>query len=215
MESKEQYIFLSYFLDHDTPSYGGEKGLFKAEAVRSIKSGDHVNTSFLSFPNHIGTHIDFPFHFIENGKKLEDYPASFWIFNKVGLINSSFEHLKENIDLIDKQIEFLIVKTGFGSKRKTSSYWKKQPIIKAELAYFLKKNFKNLRVLGFDMISLTSQLDKTEGKNAHLAFLKENNILIVEDMKLDDLFTCPAKIVVSPLQVSEIDGTPCTIFSFF
>jgi arylformamidase len=214
MEDKEECIFLSHFLNEFTPSYGGKKKLFKIEKKRKIKLGDHVNTSFLSFPNHIGTHIDFPYHFVESGKTLNDYPAGFWTFNKVGFINSTFDNLKKNIIPIDKEIEFLIVKTGFGSKRSTTDYWKKQPIIKAATATLLKKKFKNLKVLGFDMISLTSQLNKAEGRNAHLNFLKENDILIIEDMKLDNLGKCPSRVIISPLQIDHIDGSPCTIFSF-
>ena len=33
-----------------------------------------------------------------------------------------------------------------------------------------KEKFKNIRVFGFDMISLTSKLDRDEGKKAHLDF---------------------------------------------
>ena len=39
--------------------------------------GDSCNTMHLSFPNHSGTHIDFPCHFDKDGKNLNDYPASF------------------------------------------------------------------------------------------------------------------------------------------
>ena len=74
-------IFLSYFIDEHTPSYGGIENAVKIERIKSIEKGDSSNNLELKFPAHIGTHIDFPFHFSNDGKKLEDYPPSFWIFN--------------------------------------------------------------------------------------------------------------------------------------
>ena len=32
-------------------------------------------------PNHTGTHVDVPKHFVNNGKSLTEYDPSFWIFN--------------------------------------------------------------------------------------------------------------------------------------
>ena len=65
MNSK--YIYLSYFLDDKTPIYGGLKGI-EITDNSSIEKGDTANTKTLSFHNHSGTHIDFPNHFIQNGK---------------------------------------------------------------------------------------------------------------------------------------------------
>ena len=80
----KSFIYLSYFLDENTPLYGGEKGI-KMVADRSISKGDSANTKRVSFHNHSGTHIDFPNHFFDQGKVAQDYDASFWIFNNVHL----------------------------------------------------------------------------------------------------------------------------------
>ena len=80
-------IFLSYFLDQNTPAYGGETDLISVKRSRSIINGDNSNNSIITLTSHIGTHIDFPFHFSNDGKKSDDYPASFWIFNNIGIIN--------------------------------------------------------------------------------------------------------------------------------
>ena len=207
--------FLSYYIDLNTPVYGGVKDQIKIDYPRRINRGDHVNTSLLSFPNHIGTHIDFPFHFSNDGKKIDDYPPEFWIFNNVGFVNSDFDNLENNLSKVSPEIEFLIVKTGFGALRGKDSYWKEQPVIRSTIAPLLRQKFNNLKVLGFDMISLTSQLDKNEGKKAHMSFLIDNDILIIEDMKLDKLFSKPNRLIVSPFNVSNMDGSPCTIFCFY
>jgi arylformamidase len=209
-------IFLSYFIDEFTPSYGGEEGLITIESIRSISNGDNSNNSKISLPTHVGTHIDFPFHFSNEGKKCDDYPADFWVFNKVGFLNCSINNLNLEIEKLDTDIEILILKTGFGEFRGNEKYWKFQPVVPANLSFTLRKCFPLLRVFGFDMISLTSKLNRLEGKLAHINFLIDNDILILEDMCLNKLDKdIPKKIIISPLQVIGVDGCPCTVFCLF
>jgi kynurenine formamidase len=206
-------FFLSYYLSERTPVYGGEKGVISFEKIRSIERGDNSNNLKLTFPTHVGTHIDFPSHFGLNGKKCEDYAASFWIFNKVGFLECSLEEVSDRLTELPADIELLILKTGFGIFRGEQVYWANQPVIHSSLAEKLKRHFPNLRVFGFDMISLTSKLDREEGKNAHINFLIRHDILVLEDMNLCNLKETPAKVIISPLQVQGAEGVPCTIFA--
>ena len=207
-------IYLSYFLSESTPTYGGDEGVIHFEQIRSIKKGDTTNNLQLVFPNHIGTHIDFPYHFDDNGKKCEDYTPAFWIFNKIGVINCSIEMLPLEIEKLSSAIEILILKTGFGRTRETMEYWTSQPVIPSGYASLLRDHFPNLRIFGFDLISLTSKLNRIEGKKAHMNFLIKENILILEDMNLESLETIPKTIMISPLLIQGADGVPCTIIAY-
>jgi len=207
-------VYLSHFIDSDTPIYGGVKGEIIIESIRSINRGDTSNNLQFKFPAHIGTHIDFPYHFSINGKKSNDYPPSFWIFNKVGFLNCKIEEVETNIDYLPDNIEILILKTGFGSNRDKEIYWSKQPVIPARFATLFKKKFPSLRVFGFDLISLTSKLDRAEGKAAHINFLINNDILILEDMNLEDITDTPETVLVAPLQINAADGVPCNVIAF-
>ena len=81
-------LLLSYHLSSKTPLYGNGVGIdFRPE--KQIQNNDSCNTMNLSFPNHSGTHIDFPRHFNSKGKSLSDYPAEFWEFNEVQMIDLS------------------------------------------------------------------------------------------------------------------------------
>ena len=64
------------------------------------------------------------------------------------------------------------------------------------------------------MISLTSKRDRQEGKIAHINFLINNEILIIEDMNLENLSSVPSSVIISPLLVKDIDGVPCNILTF-
>jgi arylformamidase len=206
--------YLSFFLEKSTPVYGGAIGTILFSPITSIKNGDKANNLLLKFPNHVGTHIDFPYHFDEKGLKCEDYPASFWVFDKVGLLNCRVEEVPEKINDISIDVEILLLKTGFGKLRGSEEYWKAQPVIPSSYGDLLKSAFPKLRIFGFDLISLTSNLNKAEGKEAHINFLIKNNILILEDMDLKNLIERPSKIIVSPLQIFNADGVPCTVIAF-
>ena len=208
-------VFLSYTLGPSTPAYGGDKGMVQIKQIRSIANGDTSNNSSFSFPGHIGTHIDFPFHFSNEGKRGNDYPASFWIFNKIGFLECMIDKVEENLQGLPSDIEMFILKTGFGAKRYQRKYWAEQPVIPAMLAGEFKKRFPALRVFGFDLISMTSKLDRPEGIKAHISFLLDNDILVLEDMKLDELNRTPERVVIAPLQMENVDGVPCTIIAEF
>ncbi len=207
-------IFLSYFIDELTPAYGGEKGAFKIQNISSIENGDRTNNSKIFFNSHIGTHIDFPLHFYKDGKSINDYDAAFWVFSNIGVIECSTDKIMENVDSLNEDIELLILKTNFSKCRDSEIYWKSQPIIESNIADDLKKKFPKLRVFGFDLISLTSKLNREQGRLAHLAFLKNPEILILEDMNLKDLDFKPNKVIISPLLIKNIEGVPCTVIAF-
>ena len=210
----KQAQYLSYFINDETPLYGGDKDIIKINKVRSILNGDNTNNSFLNFPAHSGTHIDFPFHFSNEGKKSHDYEASFWIFNKIGFLECFPEEIFNHLDNLPSNIEILILKTGFGINRSKKIYWSEQPIIPSRLAGIIKKKFPKLRVFGFDLISLTSKLNREEGKKAHIEFLIKNDILILEDMNLEKLTFKPKKIIIAPLQIQSVDGVPCNVIAY-
>lgn len=205
--------FLSYTIDEHTPAYGGRKGLVHWEVSSAIAKGNTTNELRLHLANHIGTHIDFPYHFSEKGKKCDDYPAGFWVFASVGLLQCSLAEVPEAIGQLPADIELLLLKTGFGAKRGQEAYWSSQPVIPADLAGIFRKRFPRLRVFGFDMISLTSKLDRAEGSRAHQAFLLEHDILVLEDMDLGSLHHTPATVIISPLQAAGADGVPCTVIA--
>jgi arylformamidase len=207
-------MFLSHFINSSTPAYGGESGLINITELNAIRNGDTSNSKRISIFNHIGTHIDFPRHFDDSGKTLSDYSSDFWRFDKIGFIESDIDFFLNKLEKIASNIEILILKTGFGQFRGTDKYWMSQPVIPSVYAKILREKFPNLRVFGFDLISLTSKVDKPEGKKAHKSFLIDYDILILEDMNLINLKTCPKNIIVAPLLISDIDGIQCTVLSF-
>lgn len=214
--------YLSYFLSEKTPLYGNGTGIeFKAD--KQIERGDKCNTMNLSFPNHSSTHIDFPFHFNSQGKTLNDYPAEFWQFEHIEIVDITGNVVDSQIIVPEMlpavkniEIELLLIKTGYGIFRGTNRYTLYSPGLSSELASYFRLKYPKLRCVGMDLISISSYSCRDEGHKAHHAFLnpdKGKEILIIEDMKLDDDGPFK-KVIVAPLLIKNADGSPCTVFAY-
>jgi arylformamidase len=215
-------IYLSHFLGTDTPFYGGD-GSFQVEQLRSMTAGDNCNSCRWAFPNHAGTHIDLPRHFVPGGRCLDDYPPGFWIFRNSVVIDISTVVPRSIIvsGMLDKarvsaSVELLMLKTGFGKFRNSLTYWKENPVFIPELADYLRTRFPSLRVFGFDTISISSWTDRKTGREAHRAFLGgERPILLIEDMNLEaveESMLFPM-VTVAPILVAGADAAPCTVIA--
>jgi len=217
----KKYIYLSHFLTTNTPTYG-DRDKFSISPNSSISEGDTANSFSISFStNHMGTHIDLPKHFFDEGKSLNDFDPDYWFYN-----NASFVDIpKDESELIipedfassniDENCEILLIRTGFEKYRNEKSYWEENPGLDPSVADFLRSEYPDIRTIGFDFISLTSFQHRDLGKVAHRKFLggADDFITIVEDMHLFDLNSSPKKIVLSPILISGIDASPITIIA--
>lgn len=224
-QNSSKFILLSHILNENTPSYGNRDKII-IEANSSISNGETANSSRWEFTNnHIGTHIDVPRHFSEIGKCTFDYDIDYFIFRKVALIDLPCieGHLIEPNDIetinIPPDIEFLAIRTGFENYRNEDKYWNSNPGLKPCLATYLRKKFPKLRCIGFDFISITSWLHRSEGKLAHKAFLcpenGEKEILAIEDMALSRVNREIGEIIVSPLFIGDGNGGAVTVICKF
>lgn len=212
------YVTLSWVINNETIGYGGFQGV-KISPLKQISKGDTANTHRIELHNHSGTHIDFPYHFIEAGKKSHEYDAGFWVFASPWMVNIQvndgevFILTSEVIASIPRETDFLILKTGFGGFRNEDKFWSNNPGLSPELAAKLKFQCPKLKIIGLDTISLTSYKHREIGRVSHREFLGTNDILVVEDMKLDELVEQPKKLICLPLLIEGIDGAPVHIIA--
>jgi kynurenine formamidase len=218
-------IYLSYTLNRNSPTYGN-RNRFKIEKKSSIKRGDIANDSSISTTVHIGTHIDMPYHFFEDGQSIEDFPASFWRFYGDEILLLELKEIKDLVveDELIKELEkiedklnykLLLVKTGACYIREKKEFWERNYGFSPKVAEYLRENFSNIRIFGFDSISVSSFQNRMVGREAHRAFLNPKSpILLLEDMDLREVDeqTIFKSITIAPLRIEECDGLPCTIF---
>jgi kynurenine formamidase len=168
-----------------------------------------------------------PYHFFEDGETIEDFPASFWRFYGDEILFIELEDIKElviedelikELEKIENRLDYklLLVKTGVCYIRERKDFWERNYGFSPKVAEYLRENFLNIRVFGFDSISVSSFQNRMVGREAHRVFLNPKSpILLLEDMDLRevDKKTNFKSVTVSPLRIEKCDGLPCTIFA--
>ena len=221
MNSKTSY--LSYLLDFQTPTYGN-RNEFVCEKMSSISKGDVANDTMIHTTVHIGTHIDMPYHFFENGQTIENFDVDFFQFNNVlflhiepldTIIEDDLINTLKDID--NKDIyDMVVVKTSICHIREKKEFWEKNYGFHPKIAHYLREHFPNVKVFGFDSISVSSFSNRMLGRKSHKAFLDpEHPILLLEDMDLTTLNKDSKihKLIIAPLRIAKCDGLPCTIIA--
>lgn len=217
-----RYMLISHPLTEESPTYGN-RDKFSCDATSLIRNGDTANSSAWHFSsNHIGSHVDMPKHFHDDGKSITDYPADKWFFKHVLLVDiprldGTLISPRDLEGFLEPDIELLLIRTGYEGFRAGDQYWNDNPGLEPDLAPFLRKHCPKLRAVGFDFISLSAWRYKAEGKEAHKRFLAESDdfppIWILEDLALANMSIPIGQVIVAPLFVAGANGSPITVFA--
>lgn len=211
-------IWLSHVLEKSTPLYGGTKDI-DIQPQKSFSAGDSCNTSLLTLTSHTGTHVDAPYHFLSSGKTVDSYPPETWVFHAPTILDVPVEPgqliTPDNLPAssqVEKNIDLLLVRTGFEQYRTHDVYWQNGPGFGLALADYLTQRYPYLRAVGLDCISISNLQHREEGRAAHREFLGRG-LLLFEDMTLaaikDPLML--KAVIALPLRFTSGDGAPCTI----
>lgn len=213
-------FFLSYIIDSNTKTYGN-RNVVDIKMVSDISKGDVANDTTITTTVHVGTHIDMPYHFYQDGQTIEDFDDNFWLFKKPLFVEIEPKSLIIKDELIcvldniqDIGYDILVVKTGICNIRDEDKYWNENYGFAPEIYDYLIDRFKSVRVFGFDSISVSSFQNRMVGREAHKRFLNPAKpILLLEDMDLRYVSqnTKINKLIVSPLRIAKCDGLPCSV----
>ncbi|TLX66180.1 MAG: cyclase family protein [Thaumarchaeota archaeon] len=174
---------------------------------------DGYNLELIFLSSHSGTHIDAPFHFIENGLKIDKIPLKRLVTDAV------LCRIKKGADkAITKQdiIEFenkhgklqpnstLIFATGWHKNLLKKYYFTKNPGLSIFAAKYLVK--KKISLVGIDSPSIDLGLDSRFLVHHQLL---DNGILILENLcNLEKISGVHFKLVVLPLKLKGATGSP-------
>jgi arylformamidase len=222
-EKLSKYVLLSYMITKNTPAYGNNPTV-DVQPYQSISSGSVCNTSIIKIHNHLGTHVDAPKHFWDEGQNIGDYDVNELIFISPLVIDIP-KSPKEMINLEDlihfkkklKKCDILLLKTGFWKYRDEEIYRLENPGISPEVADFIRSDFINIRCVGIDSLSVSSYANRELGRKTHKILLQKKGfkgepMLIIEDMNLSNDEIMKLKtVIVAPLMIENIDGSPCMI----
>ena len=188
--------------------------------AKQLARGDSANTLDLAMPNHIGSHVDAPRHFIADGASVDQYPADDWIFEHPILIDATVspavlidaDRLARACPSPDRAADLVFLQTGAARLRGSEDFWRAGPGVAGSGARWIIDHFPKIRALGLDSISLSSFAHRAEGRTAHRLLL-ERGIRLFEDL---DLAAIPAgsslvRVIGLPLRLQDGDGAPVTM----
>ena len=174
---------------------------------------DGYNLELLFLSSHSGTHMDAPYHFIKNGKKIHEIPASRFANDAILIkvqkkANQSIS--KNDITKFEKKHgkipknATIIFLTGWQKHLQSKDYFKKNPGLSVSAAKYLAS--KKINLVGIDSPSIDLG---TDVKFSVHQILSKNNILIVENLtNLEKISKNPFKLVVLPLKLKDATGSP-------
>lgn len=203
-----ELIDISVIINENLPVYAGDPGIKLISKMNHEK--DNLEVTHLDLGAHTGTHIDFPFHFIENGKKSDEFKIEKFYGSAI-VVDFTQINLGEGInvdDLIEKginqdlSVEFILLKTQNSriySKKFRTDYVYLYP----EAAQYLAG--LNIKGVGIDYLSIEKYC--SINPLTHIALL-ENDILIIEGLLLDHVCEGKYQLIAFPISFEGIEGAP-------
>ena len=168
-----------------------------AEKVVSIDAGDVYNMSTLSMCVHNGTHIDAPYHFLNDGNTVEQIPLEYfvgtcYVVQRNGELTAS-----------DAQNIMLEAKANNASERILIGG---NIIVTAEAAKVFADNA--IKLIGNEGVSIGPVDAPME---VHKILLSVN-VVLLEGIVLKDVPEGVYFLNAAPLNLAKLDGAPCRAY---
>jgi len=176
--------------------------------VKKIEDGANANVSHIKMGVHTGTHVDAPFHFLENGKTVEDMDLS-TLMGRAYVV-----HLKDSIELITAEVlenanipprtRRVLLRTA------NSKYWAKGnlpfqekfvAIDEGAAEYMVKRGVK---LVGVDYLSVAPFKNSAPTHK----ILLEAGLVVVEGLNLSEVSQGRYNFYCLPLKLAGSDGAP-------
>ena len=181
--------------------------------VRSTIDGKGWNTTILHLYSHSGTHMDAPFHFLQQGETLDDVvldkcvgPARVIDLSSVKpreLI--TVEHLAPYAQEIGPGTR-LLLKTGWSARADNPEYRDQLPRISLALAEWLAE--REIALLGVETPAPADVNNKEELTAVHHALLGAQIVIVEGLANLDALQQKEVTFIALPLKLAGGDGSP-------
>lgn len=224
-ESEIRYVFLGFPQRPDSPSPPAIPTI-QLEPFLTL-DGDNANVTMMRLTSHTGTHLDVPRHVFTNGRTVTDYEAADFIFHRPAIIDLPLNDCEvvESAQLARfvngaKNADILLFRFGYGPVRRSdpARYSTRAPGFGVESAQFLRDHFPKLRAVGMDVPSLSCIEHLEDTFQAHHVLLAEGaqesttrRFIIIEDLNLEQELHGLTTVIVAPLLVDSLDGSPCNV----
>ena len=180
---------------------------------------DGYNLELLFLSSHTGTHLDAPYHFLENGSKIHEISLTRLVREAVLIMSRKKANqsiTKNDIQKFEKRYgkipnnSTVVFCTGWQKMLRDDSYFVKNPGLTEAAAKYLVTKKTNL--VGIDSPSI--DFKGSQHFSVHQIFSK-NNILIVENLtNLEKIQSSKFHFVALPLKLKCATGSPVRAIAF-
>lgn len=179
--------------------------------VSKISDGANANVSHIKMGVHTGTHVDAPYHFIENGKTVEDISLSVLVGRAYVI------HLPNSVRVITAEIlrsagipprtRRVLMRTHNSTLwgKKKQSFQEDFVAVEDEAAQYLVD--RGVKLVGVDYLSVAPYKNS---KPTHTIFL-EADVVIVEGLDLSKVAQGRYNFHCLPLKLAGSDGAPARV----
>lgn len=210
-------IDLTQPIDEEMSIYPDDPDVsFRDHAVFEV---DGYRVTDISFGTHTGTHIDAPSHIEADGKTLDDFPITTFIF-EAQLVDCRHREARERIRLDDlpnsADGDLLVFRTGWDAHWGTKTY-RDHPYLDAPVAAWCAERGIHVAIDAFSpdpTPSPNANPREPTGARAHHKLLG-SDCLIIENLR--NLDTVPDRFVLEafPLSIAGADGAPVRAIARF
>ncbi|MDS9471927.1 arylformamidase [Sporosarcina pasteurii] len=196
------WIDISQPLHNGIAEWPGDTPFSYEVAFKKADTGS-VNIGKLTTSTHIGTHIDAPFHFADDGEKVHELPIDTYIGRaRVIDLSEAASIGRQELEAVDfGSAERILLKTG--GRKDLTVFPELFTYLRADIAPLLQE--RGVRLIGIESPSVDPEQSKT--LDAHHA-LYAHQIMILENIVLDDVVPGDYELIALPLPLHGADGSP-------
>ena len=197
---------ISVGISPDLPVWPGDPQI-ELERVSKIEEGANANVSRLACSVHIGTHIDAPIHFLEDGAGIDSLPLSVLI-GKAFVIDLSTADVLDEETLENAGIPAHTRRVLF--KTKNSNYWDagekdfKEDFVGVDASGAQWLARMGVQLVGVDYLSVAPF---KQSREPHRTLLQAG-IVIVEGLNLYEVRQGRYTLYSLPIKLMGSDGAP-------
>ena len=198
---------ISLTISPTLPTWPGDPGI-ELEKFESMDSGAHNNVSRISSSVHIGTHVDAPYHFLNDGSTVEKLPLDV-------LTGPCYvAQLPDGVEAITSEV---LDRTEISSEMKRVLFGTRNSHLWARGETQFQTDFvaitedgaewlveRGVQLVGVDYLSIAPYGDSVP---THTMLLKAG-VVVVEGLNLSSVMRGFYDLYCLPLKIAKCDGAP-------
>jgi arylformamidase len=180
---------------------------FQAEPTHSLKGGDPYNASRLTLGTHSGTHVDAPYHFLEDGARVDELSLDL-LMGKVRVVSVAAREAveREHLEQLDLRDDLRLLFKTRNSGQLRQPFQPNFVYLSPDAATFLVQ--VGIKLVGWDYLSL-ERYGSSDFATHHT--LLGAGVVIIEGLDLSQVDPGEYDMICLPLRLQGADGSPARV----